>query len=358
MGYCGVMSFVGIFPGIAICISLVAVYFARRSSQIALLANAPSVFIQSGIRPQDEHEDHLIVALVNSGPTEALDVYIELYSKLDQDEINDGFPLRLPLSTWREPRILAKSSIRLTSRMIMYRGLGLPPGFYARGFLFAWVFWKDRLGGHHARFEPVYDLDGDVHADTSKTRIIGPTKVSPLAHARWKAESRRRRRLRQRRSKPHQVIDPRIRMQSVYSVKAEPGDFAKPLEELFPTVAHSTLSFPLLTITSEQEGDAPRMYVVTDEPSVVDTVWTYFTKWAEQAADTQLRFYTSLNEYTVIRIPWNHATVVAKLEAIMEQVRAAYQENPRRTNPPAIYIDLAEADGNRVSASAVISGHA
>ncbi|MGX0586898.1 hypothetical protein ACUXPF_003498 [Sphingomonas sanguinis] len=351
------MSLVNVFPGIAICISLFAVYFARRSSQIALLANAPSVFIQSGIRPLDEHEDQLIVALVNSGPTEALDVYIELYSSLDQGEINNGFPLRLPLSTWREPRILAKSSIRLTSRMIMYRGLGLPPRFYASGFLFAWVFWKDRLGGHHARFEPVYDLDGDAHADTSKARTIGPTKVSPLAHARWKAETRRRRRLRQKRSKPHQVIDPRIRTQSVYSVKAEPGDFAKPLEELFPTAAHSTLSYPLLTITSEQEGDAPRMYVVTDEPNVVDTVWTYLTTWAEQAADTQLRRYRSLNDYTVIRIPWNHATVVAKLESILDQVRAAYQENPGRTKPPSIHLNLSETDGNRVSASSVISGH-
>lgn len=351
------MSLVEIFPGIAICISLVAVYFARRSSQIALLANAPLVFVQSGIRPQDEHEDLLEVALVNSGPTEALDVYIELYPQLGQDEIDNEFPVRLPLSTWREPRVLAKSSIRLSSRMIMYRGLGLSPGFYARGFLFAWVFWKDRLGGRHARFGPVYDLESDGHVDTSNKRMIGPTKVSPLAHARWKTDSRRRRRLRRKKCIPHQRIEPRIRMQSIYSAKREPGEFVKPLRELFPTFEQSALVFPLLTITSEQEGDAPRMYVVTDEPNVVDTVWTYFTTWAEQAADTQIRLYRSVDDYIVIRIPWNHATVVTKFEAMIDQVRTAYQESPGRTKLPPVRLDLSEIDGERVSASTIISGH-
>ena len=352
-----VTSLLSVLPFVAILISLFAVYYSRRSSQIALLANAPMVFVQCGIRPKDENEDELKVVLINSGPTEALDVYVELYPRLDQDEINEGFTDRLPLSTWREPRILAKSAVPITSKMIMYRGLGLPPGFYARGFLFAWVFWKDRLGDNHARLSPVYDLEREDHTETSNRRHIGPTKVSPSAHLRWRSEARRRKWKRQKRAIPYQIIDPRIRMQSIYSVKAEPGDFQRPLTSLFPDADPSALEFPLLTITSEQEGDAPQMFVVTDEPGVVDTVWTFFKPWSEPAADTQIRLYRSSDVYDLIRIPWNHATVANKLSAILDQVRSAYQTDRGPANPSRLRIDLSELDGDRVSVSAIVSGH-
>ncbi len=351
------ISLLSVLPFVAILISLLAVYYSRRSSQVALLANAPVVYIQCGIRPKDENEDELKVVLINSGPTEALDVYVELYPQLEQDEINDGFPNRLPLSTWCEPRILAKSSVPITSKMIMYRGLGLPPGFYARGFLFAWVFWKDRLGGNHARLSPVYDLEGEDRLETSNRRHIGPTKVSPSAQLRWKAEAKRRKRVRQRRNIPHQMIDPRIRTQSIYSVKAEPGDFCRPLTSLFPDADPAALEFPLLTITSEQEGDAPQMFGVTDEPGVVNTVWTFFKPWGEPAADTQIRLYRSSDDYDLIRIPWNHATVAEKLAGILDQVRSAAQTNRGLANLSRLRIDLSEFDGNRVSVSAIVSGH-
>ena len=344
-----------VISAFALLVALWAAFSAHRSSRAAMLANAPEMFVQCAVRPLNDEDDQLHLSIVNSGPTEALDLYVELYPRLSQTELNDDFPTQLPLSTWREPRVLAKASINLTSRMLMYRGLGLDPGFYSRGFLFAWVFWKDRLGNRYSRLTPVYDLDFSDCGVTSSLRTIGPTKVSPSAQAQWKIDAKRRKRTRHRKRLPYQVIDPRIRMQSIYSVELEPGDFAKPIGEIFSKVNVAELPYPLLTITSEQEGLSPRMYAVSEEPGVVEAVWQYLQPWAEPVADTQIRFYTAVDQYKLVRVPWNHATVVEKVESILNQVRKANDAGVPLTRL-RIRFNLTEKDGDRVSASTIISG--
>ena len=57
-----------------------------------------------------------------------------------------------------------------------------------------------------------------------------------------------------------------------------------------------------------------------------------------------------------MRIPWNHATVVDKLEAVLGEVRMAYQRDPLLKMAPRVRLDLSESDGDHVSASSIISG--
>lgn len=337
----------------ALLVSTIALFYSRRSTRIALLANAPEVFVQCGINRLDDEEDLLLLGFTNSGPTEALDVYVELYDRLDQKELQDSFTYRMPIATWHEARILAKSTIRLEARMIMYRGLGLDAGFYARGFTFAWVFWKDRLGNRHQRLSPVYDLETELSIDLIHKRHVGPTKVSPAIQLEWMSDYKKRRRHR-RRGKPFTMIDPRIKNRSVYQVKFEPGEYLRPLNDLFPEFSTYDFDYPLITVTSEQEGGAPGMVAAKGEQDTIRTVWQTLQPWAVRTADTQIRLYRSSTEYDLMRIPWNHATASAIVSSIASQISDDGSASAR-SGKKRIRLDLLEIDPEKGSESIIIS---